>query len=927
VGWLLAASAAAAPAPDLADCDRDEPHTVLAPVRSAVPAGVQAVWLDARRLQWPGVQDAPDRRYRLVGSATAALMLPVGGRAQGVEADLPLQRDDQALPAEVAGRFRHVAAGLRLSTSAPAARLAALHRGQVLLVQEDAAGRVLQVAAVQHAGALDDLYAEAERATALGAQPSRRATRFALWAPTAQRVQLCLYPGPRTPARTVHALARDAATGIWSARFPRPLAGHHYLYLVDVVVPGVGLVRQRVTDPYALSLSADSRRAMVIDLDAPDTQPPGWRTHPQPRTVQAAVDQVIYELHVRDFSVSDASVRPAWRGKYLAFTEPDSAGMRHLRALARAGLTDVHLLPVFDIATIPEQGCATPAVPAAPPDAEVQQAAVTAAAATDCFNWGYDPFHYTAPEGSYATDADDGRARILELRRMVMALHAAGLRVGMDVVYNHTSAAGQHAQSVLDRIVPGYYHRLDAQGRVERSTCCENTATEHRMMARLMSDSVLAWARHHRIDAFRFDLMGHQPKAVMVALQARLKRELKRDIHLIGEGWNFGEVANGARFEQASQLSLNGTGIGTFSDRARDALRGRGALQAQGWLNGLGFDPLPGHAAAPAGVPGASAAPVGTAASTPSAAAAAPAAAAARQDLLRAADLARVGLAGSLRRYAFRTHQGDVRPAERMAYGDQPAGYVSQPGEVVNYVENHDNQTLFDDLAAKLPPATSAEDRARVQVLGAATVAFSQGIAYFHAGQDILRSKSMDGNSFDSGDWFNPLDWTYQDNGFGRGLPPRADNEKHWPLQRPLLADARLKPGPASIAWARDAFRDLLAIRASSTLFRLRSADDVLARLTLHNTGPDQVPTVLVGQLDGRGYPGAGFSDIVCAINAGPQAQTLGIEALKGRAYRLHPVHRAPGAADQRVAAEARHDPQTGRLTVPARSAVVWVAD
>ena len=208
---------------------------------------------------------------------------------------------------------------------------------------------------------------------------------------------------------------------------------------------------------------------------------------------------------------------------------------------------------------MPERGCVVPKVPAAAPDSEAQQAAVMAVADRDCFNWGYDPYHYSAPEGSFATDAVNGDVRVRELRAMVMALHAAGLRVGMDVVYNHTTASGQHPHSVLDRIVPGYYQRLDVLGRVERSTCCDNTATEHRMMGKLLVDSVVLWAREYKIASFRFDLMGHQPRAVMETLQARLKRELGRDVQLLGEGWNFGEVADGKRFVQASQLSLNGT--------------------------------------------------------------------------------------------------------------------------------------------------------------------------------------------------------------------------------------------------------------------------------------------------------------------------------------------------------------------------------
>src|SRR5690606_14288799 len=199
------------------------------------------------------------------------------------------------------------------------------------------------------------------------------------------------------------------------------------------------------------------------------------------------------------------------RGRYLAFAAEDSDGIAHLRALARAGLTDVHLLPVYDIASVPEDGCVTPAIPQAPAYSPLQQAAMMELARRDCFNWGYDPFHFNAPKVSYASDPSDGAVRIREFRAMVMALHRMGLRVGMDVVYNHTFASGQERGSVLDRIVPGYYHRLDATGVVETSTCCANTATEHAMMARLMIDSAELWVRHYHIDSFRFDLMGHQP--------------------------------------------------------------------------------------------------------------------------------------------------------------------------------------------------------------------------------------------------------------------------------------------------------------------------------------------------------------------------------------------------------------------------------
>jgi pullulanase len=896
----LAGSAFAAPAQTRADCDGVAWQTVL----QASPAarfGAEAVWLTGHSLRWPKV-DASGR-FRLVHSAGGQIVAAVGSQVTGGDGAIPLTVFDSPLPPAAAARFKYVADGVVLTVpAADTARLPTLHQEQLVLVQEDANGSVRRASAVQSAGALDALYAPAEAVTDFGATPSPGSTAFRLWAPTAQAVSVCSYRSGSGAAQALIPMGRDATTGVWSATLAGDRSGSYYTYLVDVFVRGVGLVRNRVTDPYSISLTTDSTRSYVADLGSRALEPPGWDRVPAPATVSVPTDMVVYELHVRDFSITDASVPSAHRGKYLAFTDTRSNGMRHLRALARAGLTDVHLLPVFDFATVPEAGCVTPTVRGGPAS-ERQQTAAVANAARDCYNWGYDPFHYGAPEGSYASSAADGATRVIEFRRMVMALHRAGLRVGMDVVYNHTAAAGQNPHSVLDRIVPGYYQRLDANGAVERSTCCDNTATENRMMGKLMIDSVLRWATQYRIDSFRFDLMGHQPRAVMQALKARVEAATGRVVPLIGEGWNFGEVANGARFVQASQLALNGSGIATFSDRARDAVRGgsasdRGAalIRRQGYINGLVYDP---NALADPHVP--------------------------VSELMRTADLVRVGLAGSIRSYSFATYSGARKLLQDIDYNGQPAGYASEPDEVVNYVENHDNQTLFDLDVYKLPPATRREDRARVQMLGAAIVAFSQGVAYFHAGMDTLRSKSMDRNSYDSGDWFNRIDWTYRTNHFGSGLPPQRDNGPEWALLRPLLADPRIAPRPENIAWARDEFRDLLKIRASSTLFRLRSAAEIRQRLRFANTGPTQQPQVLVGHLDGAGLAGAGFRELLYFINVDKTAHTLALDDEKGKAYVLHPVHLNPAAADQRPAAQAHYEPATGRFTVPPRSAVVYV--
>jgi hypothetical protein len=286
--------------------------------------------------------------------------------------------------------------------------------------------------------------------------------------------------------------------------------------------------------------------------------------------------------------------------------------------------------------------------------------------------------------------------------------------------------------------------------------------------------------------------------------------------------------------------------------------------------------------------------------------------------------MVRAGLAGSIRSYPLQTFDNKVLPLASIDYNGQPAGYASEPSEVVNYVENHDNQTLYDNNVFKLPASTSSQDRARVQVLGMAVDAFAQGIAYYHAGIDVLRSKSLDRNSFNSGDWFNRLDWTCHDNYFGTGLPPADDNGKDYALLRPLLANPAFKPLPADIAFARDAFRDLLAVRASSALFRLPSAAEIRRRLRFFNTGSTQNPTVVAAQLDGEGYPGANFKGISYFINVDKVGRTVFDPEAAGKAMRLHPVFLAPNAADKR-ATQASFDPAIGSFSIPPRTAVVFV--
>ncbi|MFG6416949.1 alpha-1,6-glucosidase domain-containing protein [Roseateles sp. DC23W] len=873
-------------------------YTAPPDLRQVSSTDARAVWLNKTLVKWPRL--ATSAPVRLYHSATGQIAVAAGTPVQGADGFISLDAFTGTVPAADALRFKYVAGGTVFSVrAADIARLPALHQQQLVLVQVDAAGRVQNATTAQIAGALDDLYAAANDVPDLGATVANGSTRFKLWAPTAQAVSVVLTApinGSTLTRTTTEPMARDAATGVWRLIKPANLQGATYRYQVQVFVKGVGVVRNLVTDPYSLGLTLGGQQSVVMDLNASVTKPAGWDAGAPPTTVAAPSDLSIYELHVRDFSINDATVPAARRGKYLAFAEHNSNGMKHLTALAAAGLTDVHLLPVFDLASVNEKGCTSPS-PSGAPDGETQQAAVAATAGTDCFNWGYDPHHFTTPDGSYASTASDPLARVVEFRRMVQALNAAGLRVGMDVVYNHTTSSGQNATSVLDKVVPGYYFRYNASGGIERSTCCENTAAENLMMAKLMVDSAVTWTRDYRISSLRFDIMGHHPRSVLETLKARVKTATGRDVQIVGEGWNFGEVANGARFVQAEMLSLNGSGIGSFNPLMRDAVRGGGCcdsgnalVAAQGYVNGFFYD--------------------SNGASTGQT----------RGELMWMGDRLKASLAGSIRSFQMQTSWDATLRLDQIDVGGIPAGWVLEPSEVVNYVENHDNLTLFDNNAFRLPATTSREDRARVQILANAINAFSQGVAYFHAGTDTLRSKSLDRNSYDSGDWFNRLDWSYADNNFGAGLPPARDNADNWALSRPLLANALIKPHANDIAWTRDAFRDLLKIRASTTLLRLRTAEDIKARLTFLNTGSSQEATVLAGRIDGVGYPGANFDELVYLINVDKTAKQLTLPTLAGHALELHPAH----AADQRARA-ATFDRATGGFSVPARTAVVFV--
>ncbi|WP_309238571.1 pullulanase-type alpha-1,6-glucosidase [Actinoplanes aureus] len=867
----------------------------------------RAVWIDRGTVAWktgtgttlePVGAGTDGKVYDLVYARNGGIGV-AGGELTGTYQSVRLSARRNGLTDAQREKFPHLWQYGAFTTNAK--NVADILRGQVVVTERDAAGKLLSATGVQTAGVLDDVYEKATDAT-LGPVKSG----VAVWAPTAQNVELEVYDTATSATPAVKAMTRDDRTGVWSAK--GAFTGKFYKFRVTAWQPAAQkVVTASVTDPYSVALAADSTRSQFVSLDDAALEPAGWDRLKKPAATAPAKIQ-ISELSVRDFSIADETVAANQRGTFSAFTNPQTAGMKHLKELADAGVTHLHLLPAFDFATIPEKradqaqpDCDLKSLPA---DSEEQQACIEKVAATDGYNWGYDPLHYTVPEGGYAVEPEN---RTSEFRSMVAGVNNAGLRVVMDVVYNHTSAAGTDAKSVLDQIVPGYYQRLLDDGSIANSTCCSNTAPENAMMGKLVVESIVTWAKAYKVDGFRFDLMGHHPKENILAVRKALdKLTLARDgvdgknIYVYGEGWNFGEVANNARFVQASQTELAGTGIGTFNDRLRDAVRGGGPFdenpRIQGFASGL------------AGAPNGDAV-NGTEAEQ-------------KARLLHYQDLIKVGLSGNLAGYSFTDSSGNTVTGSQVDYNGSPAGYNAAPGEAITYVDAHDNEILYDSLAYKLPPATTAADRSRAQSVALATTVFGQGIGFVTTGSERLRSKSLDRNSYNSGDWFNEIIWDCaRGNGFGKGLPPKADNESKYAYAKPLLADKALVPDCAAIDASDKRYQEFLRIRKSSPVFGLATAAQVQDRLSFPLSGANETAGVITMTIDGRGLDPK-WKSVTVVFNATPSAVTQKVSALAGKKVALHPIQQSSADPLVRTASFAQ---ATGTFTVPARTVAVFV--
>jgi pullulanase len=510
--------------------------------------------------------------------------------------------------------------------------------------------------------------------TDLGMVWSPRQTVFKLWSPAASAARLHLYARGDGGAALQTLVLKKAAKGVWQTTLDGDQKGKYYT--VQVQVDGRWL--DETPDPYAKAIGLNGKRGMILDFA--ETNPAGWAQDKRP-LLAAPNDIVLYELHIRDMSIHpSAGIRQ--RGRYLAFTEtgtrnPDglATGIDHLKAL---GITHVHLLPAFDFRSIDES---------LPPERRN-------------YNWGYDPENYSAPEGSYATDPADGAVRIREFKQMVQALHAQGLRVVMDVVYNHT---GTTAESVFNRCAPGYYYRQNKEGKFSDASACGNeTASERPMMRKYMLESVLHWVQEYHIDGFRVDLMGIHDIETM-NLISRALHKVDPSIFLYGEGWTAGAspLPDSLRALKANTWQLDR--VAAFSDDFRDGLKGSVfEHKERGFVSGK-----PGNE-----------------------------------------ESIKFGIVAST--------QHPQIDYKKVNYSKKP--WAKEPFQTITYVDCHDNHTLWDRLAISCPEASEAE-RIRMHKLALAMVLTSQGVPFVHAGAEMLRTKDGVENSFQSPDNINQIDW------------------------------------------------------------------------------------------------------------------------------------------------------------------------
>ena len=518
----------------------------------------------------------------------------------------------------------------------------------------------------------------------LGAIYSKDKCKFILWAPTAENVQLALYGDNGydfdCEAKEVYTMSKGI-NGTWIVEINGDFNGQFYNYLINI-----NEKISEVVDPYAKAVGVNGNRGMVIDLNT--TNPEGWEKDTKPE-LKSATDSIIYEAHVRDLSIDETSgISNEYKGKFKALTIWDSCipgttvktVVNHIKDM---GFTHIHLLPAFDFGSIDENKLEQPQ-----------------------FNWGYDPKNYNVPEGSYSTNPYLGDVRIKEFKEMVKALHEAGIRVVMDVVYNHT----YNLDSCLNNAVPGYYYRQDENGEYSDASACGNeTASERYMFRRYMVDSVVYWAKEYHIDGFRFDLMGIHDIETMKLIREELNK-IDSSIIMYGEGWTGGPspLKEELAALKKNTYKFDKLQIAAFSDDCRDGVKGHVFYDEEtGFVNGK--DGL--------------------------------------EETIKFAVVAS-------------THHKDI-DKENIVYSNE--FWANEPYQTINYASAHDNYTLWDKLQISTPNCTE-EELIAMNKLIAGIILTSQGISFVHAGEEMARTKEDEEgklveNSFESSDKVNKIYW------------------------------------------------------------------------------------------------------------------------------------------------------------------------
>lgn len=546
----------------------------------------------------------------------------------------------------------------------------------------------------------------------LGVRYTPAKTILKVWSPPAEAMQLRLYTQATggEPSREID--CKKSSSGVWTAELKGDQKGLYYTFRAKIN----GKWNGEYPDPYARAVGTNGLRGQIIDLR--ETDPPGWAQDRSP-ALKSPTDAVIYELHVRDLSIHpNSGIRN--KGKFIGLTETgtvNSLGQKTgLDHMAELGVTHVHLLPVFDFQTVDES---KPEVPQ--------------------FNWGYDPQNFNVPEGSYSTDPADGRTRIREFKQMVQALHRKGIRVIMDVVYNHTSRTHD---SGFDQLVPGYYYRQWEKDKSysNGSGCGNETASDRAMVRKFIVESVVYWVKEYHVDGFRFDLMALHDRETMKQVSAAV-HAIDPSILVYGEGWTAGDSPLPVKYRALKDSVSTIPGIAVFSDDIRDAVKGSVFDEhSTGFASGS----------------------------------------------KTTAETVRFGIAGAI----------DHPQIDFSKTNYSKAPYAADPLQAINYVACHDNHTLYDKLKVSRPDA-SEEDRIRMHTLANTIVFTSQGIPFLHAGEEMMRTKGGEHNSYNKPDSVNRIDWEW----------------KH--SNRELY----------------DYYRKLIALRQAHPAFRMPSADGVKTHL------------------------------------------------------------------------------------------------